>query len=270
MCSACALSTLLWVQPCVSGAPQPLVLHSGSSCTHPFSYYTMHSSVVYPYWSACPPDRRLCSKPYKPIDHPTNFVPERSMLFRVGCCSQQRMVCCASLSFFLQRMVHGWQSLRECDSRFLRSRWQHWAPGNIQEVHGKLDCVLHPSYCTAAYCGSLILLAAAGAGRWQSVRKRAAAVAGQAMTLKHNVRIWLAAAGLQVAGRRKTAGLVRASWRVWKLYNTSTMDFHLFYCSRNLVELQVGPAWDLHVIYLDSLGCSPLCVARDYSQQDQH
>ena len=74
----------MWVQPCVFGAAQPLVLHSGSSCTHPFSYYTMHATVVYPFWAACPPDRRLCSKPYKPIDHPTNFVPERSLAFRVG------------------------------------------------------------------------------------------------------------------------------------------------------------------------------------------
>ena len=64
------------------------------------------------------------------------------------------------------------------------------------------------------------------------------------MTLKHSIRMWLVAAGLHAAGQRRTAGLVRASWRVWKLYNTSTMDFHLFYCSRNLVELQVGPRVD--------------------------
>ena len=60
------------------------------------------------------------------------------------------------------------------------------------------------------------------------------------MTLKHNIRVWLAAAGLQAAGRARMAGVVRRSWRLWKLYNTSAMDFHLFFCSRNLVELQVG------------------------------
>ena len=60
------------------------------------------------------------------------------------------------------------------------------------------------------------------------------------MTLKHDIRVWLVAAGLQATGRRKVAGLVRSSWRLWKLYNTSAMDFHLFFCSRNLVELQVG------------------------------
>ena len=85
---------VVWVQPCVSGAPQPLVLHSGSSCTHPFSYYTMYASVIYPFWSACPPDRRLCSKPYKPINHPTNFVPERSMAFRVSSCILGRGSAC--------------------------------------------------------------------------------------------------------------------------------------------------------------------------------
>ena len=27
--------------------------------------------------------------------------------------------------------------------------------------------------------------------------------------------------------------------QVWKLYNTKTMDFHLFFCARKAIELQV-------------------------------
>ena len=47
-------------------------------------------------------------------------------------------------------------------------------------------------------------------------------------------------------------------FKVWKLYNTKTMDFHLFFCSRKAVELQVGnnpslPAADPAFKVLESL-----------------
>ena len=46
-----------------------------------------------PLLECVPPERRLVSKPYKPVDHPTNFVPERSLIFRVGfCCLRKRAV----------------------------------------------------------------------------------------------------------------------------------------------------------------------------------
>ena len=59
-------------------------MHSGSSCTNPYSYHDLYTNVIHPFWSADPPQRRLCSKPYKRIGHPTTFVPEDSMVFKVG------------------------------------------------------------------------------------------------------------------------------------------------------------------------------------------
>jgi hypothetical protein len=47
----------------------------------------MFTSVIHPFWSANPPDRRLCNKPYKRIGHPTAFVPENSLLFKARRCS---------------------------------------------------------------------------------------------------------------------------------------------------------------------------------------
>ena len=61
----------------------------------------------------------------------------------------------------------------------------------------------------------------------------------QAMLVKHDIRFKVLAAGLRMAGHAKLAGMVQNSWKIWKLYNTSTMDFHLFYCARNLAEMQV-------------------------------
>ena len=39
----------------------------------------------------------------------------------------------------------------------------------------------------------------------------------------------------------QVADIILSSWKVWKLYNTSTMDFHLFFCCHNAAELQVLP-----------------------------
>ena len=57
--------------------------------------------------------------------------------------------------------------------------------------------------------------------------------------MKHDIRFKALATGLRMAGHAKLASMVQNSWKIWKLYNTSTMDFHLFYCARNLAELQV-------------------------------
>ena len=47
------------------------------------------------------------------------------------------------------------------------------------------------------------------------------------------------AASLHLAGQREAARQLLSGWSLWKLYNTSAMDFHLFFCARNLVQLQV-------------------------------
>jgi fatty acyl-CoA reductase len=62
------------------------------------------------------------------------------------------------------------------------------------------------------------------------------------MRVKHDIRFRMLGAGLRMAGHKKLADMVANSWKIWKLYNTSTMDFHLFYCARNLAELQVRRA----------------------------
>lgn len=72
------------MQLSITGAPQPLVLHSSSSCTHPLSFRSVYDSVFYPFWSAHPPKHRLCSKPYKAPGHPTFCAAERSLVFRVS------------------------------------------------------------------------------------------------------------------------------------------------------------------------------------------
>ena len=71
----------------------------------------------------------------------------------------------------------------------------------------------------------------------------------QAMLAKHDVRFKLLAAGLRLAGERKLCDLVLSSWKIWKLYNTSTMDFHLFYCSANLQALQARAPSLLHSVH---------------------
>ncbi len=59
------------------------------------------------------------------------------------------------------------------------------------------------------------------------------------MRIKHDIRFKLMATGLRLAGHKKVADIILSSWKVWKLYNTSTMDFHLFFCCHNAAELQV-------------------------------
>ena len=59
------------------------------------------------------------------------------------------------------------------------------------------------------------------------------------MRLKHDIRFKMMATGLRLAGQKKVADIIQSSWKVWKLYNTSTMDFHLFFCCNNAAELQV-------------------------------
>ncbi|BDA50523.1 probable fatty acyl-CoA reductase 1 [Coccomyxa sp. Obi] len=63
-------------------------------------------------------------------------------------------------------------------------------------------------------------------------------LAFKAMRIKHGIRFKLMAAGLRMAGHKKVADMIKSSWKVWKLYNTKTMDFHLFFCCRNTMELQ--------------------------------
>ena len=60
-----------------------LVVHNASSCTHPANYYNLMKTIVYPYWAADPPEHRLSKKNYKKVDHPTAFVPEDSLKFKV-------------------------------------------------------------------------------------------------------------------------------------------------------------------------------------------
>ena len=60
-----------------------LVVHNASSCTHPANYYHLMKTIVYPYWNADPPQHRLSKKNYKKVDHPTAFVPEDSLKFKV-------------------------------------------------------------------------------------------------------------------------------------------------------------------------------------------
>ena len=69
-------------QPALRAGPT-LVVHAASSCTNPCNYAHLLRHVVHPYWSADPPEHRLSNKAYKSMDHPTAFVPEKSMLFRV-------------------------------------------------------------------------------------------------------------------------------------------------------------------------------------------
>ena len=59
------------------------MVHAASSCTNPCNYASLLREVVHPYWSADPPEHRLSNKAYKSLDHPTAFVPEKSLLFRV-------------------------------------------------------------------------------------------------------------------------------------------------------------------------------------------
>ena len=61
-----------------------LVVHNASSCTHPANYYHLMKTIVYPYWAADPPEHRLSKKNYKTVDHPTAWVQEDSLKFKVG------------------------------------------------------------------------------------------------------------------------------------------------------------------------------------------
>ena len=62
----------------------------------------------------------------------------------------------------------------------------------------------------------------------------------QVMALLQGLWLRLLAVLLYLAGQGRAARYLLDSWRVWMRYNTSAMDFHLFYCSRKLVELQVA------------------------------
>ena len=44
-------------------------------------------------------------------------------------------------------------------------------------------------------------------------------------------------------------GLKHACYvQVWKLYNTKTMDFHLFFCAKKAQELQVCTNLEIHLL----------------------
>ena len=60
----------------------------------------------------------------------------------------------------------------------------------------------------------------------------------QAMLARDDVRFRMMAASLQLAGHGEAARQLLGGWSLWKLYNTSAMDFHLFFCARNLMRLQ--------------------------------
>ncbi|EIE20590.1 hypothetical protein COCSUDRAFT_48572 [Coccomyxa subellipsoidea C-169] len=78
-------------------------------------------------------------------------------------------------------------------------------------------------------------------------------LAFKAMRMKHGIRFKLMAAGLRMAGHKKVADMIKSSWKVWKLYNTKTMDFHLFFCCRKAMEIQslVAPeeALDMKMVW---------------------
>ncbi|CAL8462842.1 g2376 [Coccomyxa elongata] len=58
------------------------------------------------------------------------------------------------------------------------------------------------------------------------------------LRLRQGLRLRAIAAGLRLAGHRIVAQRLMSGWKVWKLYNTSSMDFHLFFCCCNVAELQ--------------------------------
>ncbi|KAK9907611.1 hypothetical protein WJX75_006988 [Coccomyxa subellipsoidea] len=57
------------------------------------------------------------------------------------------------------------------------------------------------------------------------------------LQLRQGLRLRAVAVGLRLAGRRKVADRVLSGWKLWKLYNTTSMDFHLFFCSHNTEQL---------------------------------
>jgi hypothetical protein len=43
----------------------------------------LYEPIIYPFWANNPPKTRLVSAPYKTIDDPTAFPPEKSLMFKV-------------------------------------------------------------------------------------------------------------------------------------------------------------------------------------------
>ena len=60
----------------------------------------------------------------------------------------------------------------------------------------------------------------------------------QALTAGYDIKYKAMALALKMKGEKRTAHTLANGWRIWKLYNTSRMDFHLFFCSRNVRALQ--------------------------------
>ena len=135
------------------------------------------STLIHPYWAAEPPEHRLIKKPYKSLDHPTAFVPEHSLLFKVWSYSLQLLtdrlclcippeVCnqCAlglALAFVVQLFGLG-----------------HTWPHDL--------AMLMSTPCLLA----------------------------QAMRLKHGLRFRAMAVGLRLAGQEKIASMIISSWKV--------------------------------------------------------
>ena len=67
-----------------SNYEKALVVHAASSCTYPADYYNLMKTIVHPYWAKDPPQHRLSNKEYKTVDHHTAWVPEESLVFKVG------------------------------------------------------------------------------------------------------------------------------------------------------------------------------------------
>ncbi|EIE27188.1 hypothetical protein COCSUDRAFT_55211 [Coccomyxa subellipsoidea C-169] len=60
------------------------------------------------------------------------------------------------------------------------------------------------------------------------------------LRLRQGLRLRSIAVGLRLAGRPALADRLLSGWKVWKLYNTSSMDFHLFFCYANVERLHGG------------------------------
>ena len=58
------------------------------------------------------------------------------------------------------------------------------------------------------------------------------------MTAGYDIKYKAMALALNMKGEKRTAKTLANGWRIWKLYNTSRMNFHLFFCSRNVRALQ--------------------------------
>lgn len=43
----------------------------------------MYEEVIWPYWALDPPSNRIVGGQYKPAKHPTTYLKEKSLLFKV-------------------------------------------------------------------------------------------------------------------------------------------------------------------------------------------